>query len=234
MRAPGFATGLAGPEGPEPHSGLGASRGIPDAIISPCGTYRYRLDRPDVFGDHATAVIMVNPSTADATSDDATIRKLIGFRNRYGWGNLIVGNLFAYRATDVRELASAADPIGPDNGYRLAEIFLDADQVVFAWGPTSKLPKRLRERWQEVDRLARAMHLQPMSIGAPAKDGQPCHPLMLPYERTLQPWPAQGGVTEGRDGEAGTGSEASSTRSSEAGCALSPSNPSSPTTTKRG
>ena len=159
------------------------------AIISSCGTYRYRLERPDVFGDFTTAVIMVNPSTADATNDDATIRKLMGFRNRYGWGNLIVGNLFAYRATDVRELASATDPVGPDNGYRLAEIFLEAQQVVFAWGPTGKLPKRLRDHWRDVDALARKMHSQPMSIGEPAKDGQPCHPLMLPYSRALQPWP---------------------------------------------
>lgn len=163
---------------------------VPSAIISPCGTYRYRLDRPDVFGDFTTAIIMVNPSTADAFADDATIRKLIGFRNRYGWGNLIVGNLFAYRATDVRELAGAADPIGPDNGYRLAEIFLDAQHVVFAWGPTSKLPKRLRDHWRDVDSLARKMHLRPMSIGEPAKDGHPCHPLMLPYERQLQIWEA--------------------------------------------
>ncbi|HKR17677.1 DUF1643 domain-containing protein [Rhizorhapis sp.] len=158
------------------------------AIISPCGTYRYRLERPDVFGDYTTAVIMVNPSTADAVEDDATIRKLIGFRNLYGWGNLIVGNLFAYRATDVRELASANDPIGPDNGYRLADIFLDAQQVIFAWGPSAKLPKRLRDHWRDVDSLARKMHLLPMSIGAPAKDGHPCHPLMLPYSRQLQRW----------------------------------------------
>lgn len=160
-----------------------------DAIISPCGRYRYRLDRADVFGNFTTAVIMVNPSTADATNDDATIRKLIGFRDRKAWGNLIVGNLFAYRATDVRELATASDPVGPDNDYRLCEIFLDAQQVIFAWGPRSKLPKRLRERWREVDALARKMHCNPMSIGAPAKDLQPCHPLMLPYTHELQPWP---------------------------------------------
>lgn len=158
------------------------------AIISPCGTYRYRLERPDVFGGHSTAVIMVNPSTADADADDATIRKLKGFRDRYGWGNLIVGNLFAYRATDVRELATASDPVGPDNGYRLAEIFLDAQRVIFAWGATGKLPKRLRDHWREVDALARKMHSQPMSIGLPAKDGHPCHPLMLPYSRELQAW----------------------------------------------
>lgn len=162
------------------------------AIISQCGKYRYRLER-ELWGNGGhgqTTVIMVNPSTADAVENDATIRKLIGFRNLYGWGNLIVGNLFAYRATDVRELAKVADPVGPDNGYRLAEIFLDAQQVIFAWGPTAKLPKRLRDRWREVHSLARKMHCQPMSIGAPAKDGQPCHPLMLPYSTPLQPWSA--------------------------------------------
>ncbi len=157
------------------------------AIISPCGTYRYRLER-DGLGEGATAIIMVNPSTADATEDDATIRKLRGFGARYGWGRLIVGNLFAYRSTDVRALADAPDPVGSDNGYRLCEIFLDAQRCVFAWGPAGKLPRRLRDQWREVDRIARAMHLEPMSIGAPAKDGHPCHPLMLPYIRTLQPW----------------------------------------------
>ena len=53
------------------------------AIISACGTYRYRLER-EGRGDGATAVIMVNPSTADATLDDPTIRKLRGFGDRYG------------------------------------------------------------------------------------------------------------------------------------------------------
>ena len=65
-----------------------------------------------------------------------------------------------------------------------------AQQVIFAWGPTAKLPKRLRDHWRDVDALARKMHLEPMSIGGPAKDGHPCHPLMLPYSRKLQPWPA--------------------------------------------
>ena len=162
------------------------------AIISPCGLYRYRLER-DGPGEGATAVVMVNPSTADAEEDDATIRKLKGFGARYGWGRLIVGNLFAFRSTDVRALASARDPVGGDNGYRLAEIFLSAERAIFAWGPMAKLPKRLRGHWMEVDRICRAMHLTPMSIGAPAKDGHPCHPLMLPYERELQPWhPPQG------------------------------------------
>ena len=60
------------------------------AIISPCGTYRYRLERPDVFGDFTTAIIMVNPSTADAENDDATIRKLKGFGARRECEGLIL------------------------------------------------------------------------------------------------------------------------------------------------
>ena len=158
------------------------------AIISNCGTYRYRLERPDVFGDYSTAVIMVNPSTADARNDDATIRKLKGFGGRYGWGHLIVGNLFAYRATDVRELATASDPIGPDNDYYLRQIIGDAQRIVVAWGPTSKLPKHLRDRWRAIPALCQPLGKQMLSIGLPAKDGHPCHPLMLPYSRDLQPW----------------------------------------------
>lgn len=159
------------------------------AVISPCGMYRYRLEREGP-GDGATAVIMVNPSTADAEQDDATIRKLKGFGRRYGWGKIIVGNLFAYRATDISELWMAERPVGVDNGFFLHRIIADADRLVFAWGPSAKLPKSLRDQWRTADRIARDLGRQPMSIGAPAKDGHPCHPLMLPYERTLQPWTA--------------------------------------------
>lgn len=161
------------------------------AIISPCGLYRYRLER-DGPGVGQTAVIMVNPSTADAEQDDATIRKLRGFGRRYQWGRILVGNLFAYRATDVRELGwiADADPIGPDNDRLLAMAALEADRVIFAWGPVSKVPRRLRDRWRVVDRLFRDKGHVPMSIGVPALCGHPKHPLMLPYSLTLQPWSA--------------------------------------------
>jgi hypothetical protein len=157
------------------------------AIISPCGMYRYRLEREGA-GDGQTTVIMVNPSTADAERDDATIRKLRGFGQRYEWGRIVIGNLFAYRATDVRELANADNPVGPDNDIHLLDMLREADRLVVAWGPASKLPKRLRARFRRILEMASLVSRRPMSIGAPAKDGHPCHPLMLPYERELQPW----------------------------------------------
>ncbi len=100
----------------------------------------------------------------------------------------MVGNLFAFRATDVRLLASAVDPVGPDNDGHLLDMIREADRLVVAWGPAGKLPKRLRTRFRRVLEMAHLVSRRPMSIGATAKDGHPCHPLMLPYERQLQPW----------------------------------------------
>jgi hypothetical protein len=157
------------------------------AILSPCGTYRYRLER-DSAGEGQTTVIMVNPSTADATADDATIRKLKGFGARNQWGRIVVGNLFAYRATDVRELDRAEHPVGAENDTHLLEMIREADRLVVAWGPMSKLPKHLRTRFRHVLDMAHLCSRHPLSIGAPARDGHPKHPLMLSYDTPLQPW----------------------------------------------
>ena len=157
------------------------------AVISPCGKYRYRLEREGA-GMGATAVIMVNPSTADASQDDATIRKLRGFGERNSWGRIIVGNLFAYRATDVRELGKVPDPIGPENDAHLRQILSEADIAVFAWGPVSKQPKYERGRWAQVRAIARETGIGTYSIGSPAKCGHPKHPLMLAYSTPIIEW----------------------------------------------
>ena len=133
------------------------------AIISECGHYRYRLDREIYPFKPAVAVIMVNPSTADATTNDATIRKLLGFGERRGWGRLIVGNLFAWRSKDVHDLANAADPIGPENDAHLRQIFLEADCVIAAWGPSAKVHKPQRSRC--CAGRARFWHMGRASIG---------------------------------------------------------------------
>lgn len=156
------------------------------AVLSDCGTYRYRLER-QTPGEGATAIIMVNPSTADAENDDATIRKLIGFGQRHRWGKLLVGNLFAYRATDVRALATADDPVGPVNDLHLQAMADEAQRVVLAWGPQSKVPLRLRRRWANVwGELPAFKHVY--SIGSPAKCGHPKHPLMLAYAEPIIEW----------------------------------------------
>lgn len=162
------------------------------AIISDCGKYRYRLERQlgDEYGP-TVGFIMVNPSKADAETDDATIRKCIGFAKTLGASEIIVGNKFAYRATDIKALRSTRDPIGPLNDQHIAQILYDSDIVIVAWGALSKLPGVLRDRWKDVVRLADAVKLQGpvdlMAIGTNA-DGHPRHPLMTGYDTPIERW----------------------------------------------
>lgn len=164
------------------------------AIISPCGTYRYKLDR-DVtplafeFCEPRIAWIMVNPSTADATQDDATIRKVRGFTERMNGVGFTVGNLFSYRATDVRELKTAQYPTGPDDDFWLHQIISMSDKVMVAWGPMAKLPKHLRNRFEKVVKIAKHEGQKLYCLGT-AKDGHPLHPLMQPYSAEIREWNA--------------------------------------------
>lgn len=160
------------------------------AVISACGLYRSRLDRKISDSGPVVAIPGVNPSTADALKNDATIRKDIGFGQRLGWGRIIKPNKFEFRATDVRELRSAHDPIGPNADEHLYEIFREADLVIPAWGPLTKLPKRLRGRWRRVVQIARDAGHETLWCFGTAKDGQPRHTLMLAYSTPLIPWVA--------------------------------------------
>jgi hypothetical protein len=156
------------------------------AVLSPCGQYRYRLDQ--VVDDYAPkkviAWIMVNPSTADDKINDATIRKVLGFSRHLGASAIIVGNLFAYRTTDVRALKEVEDPVGPINQSHLASIIGEADLVICAWGAMAKMPKVLGP---EQVRDFSATWGKCFCLGT-TKAGAPLHPLMVPYAAELQPW----------------------------------------------
>lgn len=156
------------------------------AIISDCGVYRYRLEREiDMFAVGPTyAFIGVNPSTADASIDDHTVRKWRGFVSRWGGSRFIVGNVFAYRATDVRELASADDPIGPDNFTHLMRIGFEADILVPCWGNRDKLPKQLRTKCDWAMDVLNGFGKPVMCFGR-TKGGDPLHPLTLGYDTPL-------------------------------------------------
>lgn len=104
------------------------------ALFSDCDTYRYRLWRLWDTELPTMNVIGLNPSTADATNDDPTIRRCIGFARAWGYGGLVMTNLFAFRATDPREMKRAADPVGPDNNRHLVDVARAAGMVIAAWG----------------------------------------------------------------------------------------------------
>lgn len=157
------------------------------AIISPCGQYRYRLERDIQMDGFVVAFFGVNPSTADAHAEDSTTRKWAGFCRVMGARRYIAGNPFAFRSTDVKALASAADPIGPENDANIDAIIADADILIPCWGNRSKVPPGLRHRF---DSLAARLFAsgKPVKTFGLTASGDPMHPLMLGYSTPILEW----------------------------------------------
>ena len=144
--------------------------------------FRYRLSRRWGTGAHIL-FIMMNPSTADLEVDDPTVAKCGRLARRWGYAGLMVGNTFAYRATEQSRLAEVPDPVGPDNDHHLVEMALDAAMTVFAYG-TPKHPA-LRARGPDVVRMIRAAGGQSYVLKL-SKQGIPYHPLYL--SESLEPF----------------------------------------------
>lgn len=157
------------------------------AVISKCGLYRYRLERVLGKDGPVLAYFGVNCSTATADEDDHTTRKWIGFTERAGGSRYIVGNAFAYRATDVRELAKVADPVGPENRCYLAKIIAEADILVPCWGNQSKVPAKLRHHFDDLRSKIVAAN-KPVRVFGLTISGHPKHPLTLSYTTKLVEW----------------------------------------------
>lgn len=149
----------------------------------------YRIDDLECAGGPTVALIGVNPSTACGQVADPTMRRILGFARLHGWGEIAMLNLFAWRAADVRALASVADPIGPANDETILATLQAADIAIACWGASAKLPPRLRNRWRDIRELADKAGKNLLCFGI-AQDGHPLHPLMLPYSKHLQLWRA--------------------------------------------
>ncbi|MHB8817167.1 MAG: DUF1643 domain-containing protein [Steroidobacteraceae bacterium] len=158
----------------------------PRAIISACGLYRYTLSRdwePDFFAPEyhggRALFVMLNPSTADATEDDNTIRRCIAFAKSWGRDALDVVNLYAYRATLPDTLWLVDDPVGPENDDHIERLAEDSKLIVCAWGR----PGPQKDRAIHVRGLLE--NRGPVHYLTLNKDGSPGHPLYLP--KALKP-----------------------------------------------
>ncbi len=103
------------------------------AKFSPCRHYRVALWRRWAPGPQVLFV-MLNPSTADETTDDPTIRRWIGFAKTWEFGSLVVGNLFAFGTSRPPELRTCIEPIGAGNDDWLVRLQAESAVTVAAWG----------------------------------------------------------------------------------------------------
>ena len=153
-----------------------------DAEFSSCGSYRNSLSR--IWDESLPAVlfIMLNPSTADGTKDDPSIRRCISYAKDWGFGSLFVGNLFALKSTKPTGLLDSTNPEGPENLKNLLKLSSHCKMIVFAWG-NGPILKKLSANSPK--NLNRKLHCLKLSL-----DGIPCHPLYLPKDLKPIEWKA--------------------------------------------
>ena len=141
-----------------------------DAYFSKDRKYRYALWR--IWNKEKPKVLFIglNPSTADELKDDPTIRRCIRFAKDWDYGGYIMGNIFAYRSTDPKNLLKIDDPIGPKNDYWLKKIHQEASLTIGAWGNHGKI----LGRGEEINQMLKTFYCLRIT-----KQGFPSHPLYL-------------------------------------------------------
>ncbi|WP_035357836.1 DUF1643 domain-containing protein [Edaphobacter aggregans] len=149
--------------------------------------YRYVLIREWDTSLPSVMFIMMNPSTADPSYDDPTVAKCRRYGENWGYGTLLVGNTFSYRATDQSRLMTVSDPVGPDNDAHLLEMASRASLVVFAYG---KPHRSLQSRGPAVARLLSDGGKRPLYTLKLCGDGTPMHPLYLRGDLKPRLWSA--------------------------------------------
>lgn len=161
------------------------------ATFSPDRVYRYTLVR-DWRGDIEAVgglsgpiahFVCLNPSTADETTNDPTVRRCIGFARSWGYGGLVLTNIFAYRATNPKHLPFQRDPSGPDNDDAIMSAAQTSAITVMAWGDHGKLQRRGEHVIAMLHEAGIGLHYLVKTLS-----GQPGHPLYLPSHLWPRPW----------------------------------------------
>jgi hypothetical protein len=160
--------------------------GAASATFSPDLAYRYALWRCwDIRGSRVTFV-MLNPSTADAFTVDPTVRRCLGFAKMAGAGSMTVVNLYALRSTDPKVLYTHPDSIGHLNNEFIRDAALQSDVTIAGWGAHGAFMGRgptVRRFLTELGVRLRCLRI--------TKGGHPGHPLYLPADSPLLPYPTE-------------------------------------------
>ena len=143
------------------------------AVFSPCRRWRYLLWRRWDAAKPVANFLMLNPSTADELKLDPSCTRARLYAERWGFGALIVTNLFGWRATDPQEMKAVRDPVGRGNDRAIVRAAREAAIVVCAWGNHGAH----LDRSQKVRKLLGGIPLHALRMNS---SGEPAHPLYLP------------------------------------------------------
>jgi hypothetical protein len=153
------------------------------ATFSDCRRWRYLLWRRWDAAKPAANFLMLNPSTADELKLDPTCSRARDYAERWGFGALIVTNIFAFRNTSPEQMKAAADPVGPGNDAAIVRAAREARIVVCAWGNHGAFLSRSARVLEKLKANRIALHALRVNAG-----GEPAHPLYLPGNLRPMPW----------------------------------------------
>lgn len=160
-----------------------ARLGYRSAGYSQCENYRYYLR---IEWDRALPALTccgLNPSVATEQDDDRTIAKLIRLARRWGYGSLVMLNLFAYRSTDRGAMMKVDDPVGPENDVVLFSPHSGTD-FLCAWGKDGNHRGRADSVLSRLREMIWKLHYLALN-----SDGSPMHPLYIPESNlAMTPW----------------------------------------------
>jgi len=156
---------------------------VSEATYSDCETYRYALTRVWDTAGRKVLFLMLNPSTATEVQNDPTVERCERRARTLGFGAFRVCNIFAYRATDPRDMRAADDPVGPGNDIAILDAIEWADEVVAGWGNHGEH----LTRGKAVETLLRGQPKAPKHLGL-TKVGHPTHPLYIGYKVQPEAW----------------------------------------------
>jgi len=154
------------------------------AKFSRCRRWRYLLWRCWDEAKPVANFLMLNPSTADEFKLDPSCTRARNYAERWGFGALVVTNIFGWRSTDPAALKTVEDPVGRGNDAAIVKAAKEAKLVVCAWGNHGLH----LERAERVTALLRRQNVK-LSFLRMNGEGQPAHPLYLPSSLKPTPWP---------------------------------------------
>ena len=151
---------------------------------SPGKKYRYWLYRRMIRSEfRLRACIGLNPSTADETTDDRTVRRLVVRAADDGFAEFVMLNLFAYRSTDPDKMLATHDPVGKNNNADLLDWCRRSEQIVLCWGNHGSHLGRSAQVLEMLRPYADKLYCFGLT-----KSGEPRHPLYLPKNTPLVKW----------------------------------------------
>lgn len=146
--------------------------------FSECRKYRYALhhDFDAEMGATPRRIMWIglNPSTADEQALDPTLRRIREFSRQFGFTTFVMTNLFAFRATDPRDMMKAVDPVGPENDDALLGMALASKMIIAAWGTKGNYGARADAVKKLLRQAGHTLYCLDRNDG-----GSPKHPLYL-------------------------------------------------------